>query len=342
MSARREEPAIQDGLDRAPPDAPVGDDVTDVADVVDAAAPEAPPPVAPAMAPADRESLVPNTSADPDVVTPRSFFDMNVGGGSGDAATAAAVDVSAKPQGLPDMVSEGLATPEEVPHEAAAAHAVDPSGTLAVTEGVEEVHGDFDGLADAAYGSPPPAQPRTPRIARPAAAAVLQGLAAPPARALTPSASAPGCAALGSPADSTHDGAGGAGGAGGYCTEAEYDARMAKIRRLKRDAEVRRKREQEQRVVQEEAFRKQIADEEEHMRLRAAQREAEAKAAREAQRQRFAEERRFDQPGGGLSFVDTCHAHTHLLSPPSVLTQVSRAEARGTAPARTVREGGTY
>ena len=120
---------------------------------------------------------------------------------------------------------------------------------LAASPGYETSYGALEPPLGGGSGE------RPSRIARPALvyrAAAPAGLYSPPDGALSPQA----MGALGSPSDSMM-GAGG-GDLGGFCSEAEFDARMSKIRRLKLEAEARRKKEHEVRVQQEEAYRRQI------------------------------------------------------------------------------------
>ena len=73
-----------------------------------------------------------------------------------------------------------------------------------------------------------------------------------------------------------HSQAGGAMGVslGGFCSESEYNERMDKLRRLKREQEVRRKKEQEVRMAQEQEYQRQLRVEEELMKERQLEREA--------------------------------------------------------------------
>ena len=129
----------------------------------------------------------------------------------------------------------------------------------------------------------PPMDDRLARPAQPPSAF------ASPARPLAPSNSQPAYGGH-SPAESH---AGAPPSVGGFISEAEHEAHQAKLRKMKKDAEARRKREYEARVVQEEAYRKQIEEEEERQKVLKARREAEARAMRDEQRERFAREREF-------------------------------------------------
>ena len=148
--------------------------------------------------------------------------------------------------------------------------------------------------ARAAQRQPPPADSparmapaeRPSRIAKPEPAAFAS-----PARSLVPSASQPAC--CNSPTDSAYGAGGAAPSVGGFISDAEHEAHQAKLRKMKRDAEARRKREYEARVAQEEAYRAQMAEEEERQRMLRERREAEAKASRDEQRARFQREREY-------------------------------------------------